>query len=76
MNNLTKVNKMKKETINITINKKKVKILHKSERLFDEQKEGLKQLKQFLYDEIVFQQKNNGFIPYNNFESSVEWEVA
>tara|TARA_R110000803_G_scaffold191469_1_gene254135 strand:+ start:278 stop:484 length:207 start_codon:yes stop_codon:yes gene_type:complete len=65
-----------KETINITINKKKVKILHKSKRLFDEQKEGLKQLKQFLYDEIVFQQKNNGFIPYNNFESSVEWEVV
>jgi hypothetical protein len=67
---------MKKEIINITINKKKIKIVHKSEKLFNEQKDGLKQLKQFLFDEIVFQQKNSGFIPYNNFESSIEWEVA
>jgi hypothetical protein len=73
--NKNKGNKMKTETINITINKKRVKILHKAERLFNEQKDGLKQLKEFLYDEIVFQQKNSGFIPYNNFESSIEWGV-
>jgi hypothetical protein len=67
---------MKKEIINITINKKKIKIVHKSEKPFNEQKEGLKQLKQFLFDEIVFQQKKSGNIYYNNFESFVEWEIA
>ena len=42
---------MSNETLNFTIDKKKIK------------------------DEVVFQNKKEGFIPYNNFESSVNWKV-
>jgi len=67
------------ETLTFTIDKKKVKAFHKVDRetgkLFQDQKTGLEDLKAFIRDEIVFQNKSNGFIPYNNFESSVTWEV-
>ena len=65
----------KHETLTFTINNKKVKAIHKGTKLFKEQKNGLNELKAFIRDEIVFQNKSKGFIPYNNFESSVNWEI-
>ena len=41
-----------------------------------DQKTGLEDLKKFIYDEIVFQNKSKGFIPYNNFECFVDWDIV
>lgn len=65
----------KNETLTFTINNKKIKAVHKGTKLFKDQKNGLNELKAFIRDEIVFQNKSKGFIPYNNFESSVHWEI-
>ena len=69
---------MTQEKLEFTINKKRVKIVHDysgSGRAFKDQEDGADQIKAFLKDEIIFGEKTNGFIPYNNFESSVTWEV-
>jgi hypothetical protein len=63
------------ETIIFTIDKKKVKAIHEGTKAFKDQAKGLDDLKAFVRDEIVFQSKSSGFIPYNNFESSVDWHV-
>ena len=63
------------ETLIFTIDKKKVKAIHKGTKAFKDQAKGLDELKAFVRDEIVFQNKSRGFIPYNNFESSVDWKV-
>jgi len=64
------------ETITFTIDKKKVKAIHQGTKAFKDQKTGLNDLKAFVKDEIVFQSKSSGFIPYNNFESSISWNVV
>ena len=66
---------MVNETLTFTIDKKKVKADHQGTKAFADQKDGADHLKSFIKDEIVFQNKNEGFIPYNNFESSVTWKV-
>ena len=66
----------KTETITFTINKKKVKATHQGFKLMKDQKTGLEDLKKFIYDEIVFQNKSKGFIPYNNFECFVDWDIV
>ena len=63
------------ETLTFTIDKKKVKATHEGTKAFKDQAKGLDELKAFVKDEIVFQSKSSGFIPYNNFESSVDWHV-
>ena len=63
------------ETLTFTIDNKKVKAIHKGTKAFKDQAKGLDELKAFVKDEIVFQNKSSGFIPYNNFESSVEWNI-
>lgn len=69
-----------KEKLTIQIAKKKVKIDHSWDittgRSIHKQTTGLKDLKSFIYDEIIFQNKDSGFIPYNNFESAVNWEIV
>ena len=64
------------ETLTFTIDKKKVKAIHKGTKAFKDQAKGLDDLKAFVRDEIVFQSKSSGFISYNNFESSVDWSVV
>jgi hypothetical protein len=67
------------EKLSFVISKKKIKVEHSFDvetgKPFEKQENGLKNLKAFLYDEIVFQSKKEGFIPYNNFESSINWQV-
>ena len=69
-----------KEKLTVQINNKKVKIDHNWDtttgRSLHKQTTGLKELKSFLFDEIVFQKKESGFIPYNNFESGVNWKIV
>ena len=70
---------MSNETLTFTIDKKKIKADHQYDgatgKAFKDQEEGADQLKTFIRDEVVFQNKTEGFIPYNNFESSVSWKV-
>ena len=75
----TKETTMSKETLTFVIDKKKIKVDHEyaddTGRAFKDQKDGDKQIKDFIKDEVVFQNKKEGFIPYNNFESSVNWKI-
>ena len=64
------------ETLTFTIDKKKVKAIHKGTKAFKDQAKGLDELKAFVRDEIVFQSKSSGWLAYNNFESSVDWSVV
>jgi hypothetical protein len=64
------------ETITFTIDKKKVKAIHEGTKAFKDQAKGLDELKAFVRDEIIFQHKTSGFIPYNNFESYIDWSVV
>ena len=66
---------MKKEILKIKISDKTVKIIHEGFRLFKDQKDGFNELQTSIYDEVVHGKKAKGFIPYNNFECSVEWSV-
>ena len=54
---------MKKEILKIKINNKTVRIIH----------EGFKVS---IYDQVVFGNKTKGFIPYNNFECSIDWNIV
>jgi len=69
----------KEETLTFTINKNKVKVFHSVDvedgKFFKDQATGLKELKSWIRDEIVFQNKTDGYYPYNNFESFVSWKV-
>jgi hypothetical protein len=68
----------KKETLTLTINNKKVAVDHSWDvttgRSLDKQTTGLKDLTTFLKEEIE-KNKTDGFIPYNNFESSIHWKI-
>ena len=69
----------KTEKLTFQINKKKVEVSHSYDsdtgKPFKDQKDGLSELKKWVYDEIVFQQKQKGWCTYNNFESSFDWVV-
>jgi|TARA_R110000822_G_scaffold35294_2_gene99585 hypothetical protein len=67
---------MKKEILKIKINNKTVRIIHEGFKLFKEQKDGLNELKVSIYDQVVFGNKTKGFIPYNNFECSIDWNIV
>ena len=66
---------MQKEILKIKISDKTVKIIHEGVRLLKDQKDGFNELQTSIYDEVVHGKKTKGFIPYNNFECSVEWIV-
>lgn len=66
---------MYKEILKIKINNKTVKIIHEGFRLFKDQKDSFNDLQTSIYDQVVYGNKTKGFIPYNNFECSVEWSV-
>ena len=67
------------EKLSFVINEKKIEIEHSFDvetgNPFEKQKTGLQDLKSFLNEEIFTGNKKEGFIPYNNFESSVNWKV-
>ena len=69
----------KEETLTFVINKKRVRVFHsvdvESGRFFKDQTTGLKELKSIIKDDIVFNNKTNGYYPYNNFESLITWRI-
>lgn len=73
MKTTNKGNKMKQETFYLEIKNHAVRISHKCFKLFQEQsKEAILDLKEFIKSEIEKGIKK-GFIPYNNFECSINW---
>ena len=68
----------KEEKLFFTINTKKVEVNHNwdvtSGRALGKQTTGLKDLLSFLLEEIE-NNKTEGFIPYNNFESAINWKI-
>ena len=69
----------KTETLTFQINKNKVEVKHNyasdTGKPFKDQKGGVAEVKKWIYDEIVFQQKVEGWCTYNNFESSFDWKI-
>lgn len=66
---------MKKETFQLTILDKTVEVYNEGTHLFSEQtKEANNELKEFLESQLK-ENKTDGWLPYNNFESSITWKV-
>ena len=69
----------KTEKLTFQINKNKVEVKHSyasdTGKPFKDQKGGVAEVKKWIYDEIVFQQKQKGWCAYNNFESSFDWKI-
>ena len=69
----------KQENFVLIIDEKQVEINHnydaKSGKPFASQENGLNDLKEVIFDDIVKNIKSNGSIPYNNFESQVDWHI-
>jgi len=69
----------KEETLTFIINKNKIKVFHsvdvESGKFFKDQINGLKELKSLIRDDLIFQNKTDGYYPYNNFESFISWKV-
>ena len=69
-----------KETLKLQINNKKVIVDHNyaddTGKPFKDQKDGTTELKKWLAEEIVYRGQTQGFVPYNNFESSFNWRVV
>jgi hypothetical protein len=68
----------KHENIVLTIDEKQVEINHSydvdSGKPFASQENGLNDLKEVILEDIK-NAKNFGSIPYNNFESQVDWHI-
>jgi hypothetical protein len=66
-----------KEILTIQVNNKEVEINHNwdksSGRSFKLQ--GLDEITSYIHDEIVNENKEEGHIAYNNFESSCDWKI-
>jgi hypothetical protein len=69
----------KHENIVLTIDNKQIEINHSydvdSGKPFVSQENGLNDLKEVILEDIIKNAKNFGSIPYNNFESQVDWHV-
>jgi hypothetical protein len=64
------------ETFELTLNNdKKVKIIHKGYKPMKIQETGLDELKECIEECIINEKITGGFIPYSNFECSVDWKI-
>ena len=68
------------ERLTLKINNKKVIVDHNYDKEtgkpFREQKGGTGELKKWLFEEIVYNNKDKGWQTYNNFECSFDWKVV
>ena len=64
------------ETLELSLNDSKVKVEHHCKKIFKDQKpQAIKDLKQFIKEELKADKKD-GFIPYDNFDCSVHWNIV
>tara|TARA_S200002703_G_scaffold96879_1_gene83714 strand:- start:150 stop:386 length:237 start_codon:yes stop_codon:yes gene_type:complete len=68
--------KMKKinEKLEINISGQTIQISHNGFKYLKNQDGGLNEVKTAIEEEIKLN-KDNGFMPYNNFECAIKWEV-
>ena len=67
----------REEVLTLTINEKKIKIIHSIDedgKFLKDQKNGLEEVKSLIKDELK-ENKIKGYYPYNNFECFVSWRV-
>ena len=62
------------EKLEINISGKIVQVIHSGFKYLKNQDDGLNEVKKAIEEEIKLN-KDNGFIPYNNFECFVKWDV-
>jgi hypothetical protein len=73
---MTKENADINETFELSLNDRLVKIDHHCKKMFKDQgKDALEGLKDIITGELKADKKD-GFIPYDNFECSIKWEVV
>ncbi len=73
---MTKENADINETFELSLNDRLVKIDHHCKKVFkDQSKDALEGLKDIITGELKADKKD-GFIPYDNFECSIKWEVV
>lgn len=61
------------EKFELDIKSFKVKIIHDGKKALSDQDKGIKTLIELVGKQLKCG-KNKGFIPYDNFECSIEWE--
>ena len=71
---LTKEKEMKKEVLTLKILNWNVTVEHSGNKYFREQETGMTELQSYLSD-AVMKGERKGFVPYDNFECSFNWEV-
>ena len=63
------------EDFELSLNGKKIKVKHHCKKAFkDQNPQAIEDLKQFITSELKLNKKD-GFIPYDNFECSIHWNV-
>jgi hypothetical protein len=74
-----KTKEQKVKTINekyeITLEDKKVEVIHQGFKSLKEHEDGLNEVKKCIQGSIHDYGKTDGFIPYNNFECAITWRV-
>ena len=64
------------ESFELSLNDSKVKVEHHCKKIFKDQKpKAMEDLKECIKGELKANKKE-GFIPYDNFECSVNWSVV
>ena len=73
---ITERKKMKKinEKLEINISGQTIQISHNGFKYLKNQDGGLNEVKTAIEEEIKLN-KDNGFMPYNNFECAIKWKV-
>lgn len=65
---------MKKEVLTLKVLNWNVTVEHSGNKYFREQEDGMAELQSYLSD-AVLKGERKGFVPYDNFECSFNWEV-
>lgn len=63
------------ETLKFEINGKSIEALHEGLKKFEDQVEGSLDVLKSAIEQDLNANKNEGFIPYCNFECGIDWKV-
>lgn len=65
-----------KETFGINVAGKTVLVFHDGYKFLCDQEDGIKEVTEAIKESIEKTKAENGFMPYDNFECAVRWEVV
>mgnify|MGYP003630978459 CR=1 FL=1 len=63
------------EEYKLTLDNNEVKVIHKGHKSLKDQGNALNDLREMIEKCIDTDEETQGFIPYNNFECSVDWKI-